>query len=192
MVNEDKRQLLHLGMIVFALLLRWLTRWQAITLAGAALIFNIFILVKIAPELFREQEQKKGFSIGIVMYPLVVLILVSMFPLYIAAGGWAILAVGDSLSNIVGRHFGKQKLVWNRDKSYLGSSAFILSSIPSCAFFLWWVKPQLAIVALAILAIASSVIGGILETLPVKIDDNILVGLGGGISLFLFSLLFGI
>jgi dolichol kinase len=188
--NEDKRQLVHLAMVVFALLLRWFVKWQAMVFAGTAVLFNIFILRKIAPELFREQEQKKGYSIGIIMYPLVVLILVTVFPLYIAAGAWAILAIGDSLSNLIGRRFGNKKLFWNPVKSYAGLIGFIFPSIIGCGFFLWWVKPEIAIKELVNLAVCGSVISGILETLPVKIDDNLLVGLGSGSCLYLLSLLF--
>lgn len=190
MTNEDKRQLVHLAMVVFALLLRWLTRWQAMLLAGAALFFNIFILRKIAPNLFREQEQEKGYSIGIILYPFVVLVLVSVFPLYIAAGAWAILAFGDSLSNIIGRRFGNRKLLWNPVKSYMGLIGFILPSIIGSGFFLWWVKPNIGIKEFVNLAVSGSVISSVLETLPVKIDDNIVVGLGAGLSLFLISLLY--
>ena len=194
MHNEDKRQLVHLTMVVFALLLRWFEQWQqqwlAIVLAGGAVLFNLFILRHLAPALFREREHQKGYSIGIIIYPLVVLILVIVFPLYIAAGAWAILAIGDSLSNLIGRRFGSRKLYWNPVKSYAGLIAFIVPSIIGSGFFLWWVKPDIAIRELVNLAVSGSVVSGILETLPVKLDDNILVGLGGGLSLYLLSLLY--
>ncbi|MDI6783443.1 MAG: hypothetical protein QME64_05020 [bacterium] len=194
--NEDKRQLVHLTMVGFALLFRWFEQWQqqwlAIVLAGGAVLFNLFILRHFAPALFREREQEKGYSIGIIMYPMVVLILVSVFisHLYIAAGAWAILAIGDSLSNLIGRRFGTRKLFWNPVKSYAGLIGFIFPSILGCGFFLWWVKPDIQLKELVNLAVSGSVISGILETLPVKIDDNLLVGLGGGLSLYLLSLLY--
>jgi dolichol kinase len=190
MNNEDKRQLVHLAMGLFALLLRWLNHWQAIIFAGAALCFNLFILRKLVPELFRDHELKQGYSVGIIMYPLVILVLVTVFPLYIAAGAWAILAVGDSCSNLFGRRFGTRKLYWNQSKSYAGLIAFILSSIIGSGFLLWWVKPDIQLAALVNLSVTGSVISGILETLPVKIDDNIIVGLGAGITLFLLSLIY--
>ncbi|MFB3895503.1 MAG: diacylglycerol/polyprenol kinase family protein [bacterium] len=188
--NEDKRQLVHLAMGGFALLLRWLTQWQAMLFAAAALCFNLFILRRLIPALFRDQELKQGYSIGIIMYPLVVLILVTALPIYLAAGAWAILAVGDSFSNLIGRRFGTRKLYWNQSKSYAGLIGFILTSIIGCGFLLWWVKPDIQAYTLVNLSILGSVICGILETLPVKIDDNILVGLGAGVTLFLLSLIY--
>jgi dolichol kinase len=188
--NEDKRQLVHLAMGLFALLLRWLTHWQAMLFAGAALCFNLFILRHLIPALFRDQELKQGYSVGIIMYPLVILVLVTALPLYLAAGAWAILAVGDSFSNLIGRRFGTRKLYWNPAKSYAGLVAFIISSIIGSGFLLWWVKPDIQLYALVNLSVTGSVICGILETLPVKIDDNILVGLGAGITLFLLSLIY--
>lgn len=194
MHNEDKRQLIHLSMVGFALLFRWLTPWQALGCALLALLFNLFLVRKLMPEIYRISEHKKGYSLGINIYPLVILILIFVFGIvikgnmYIVAGAWAILAFGDSWSNIIGRRVGKRKLYWNPTKSYVGLVAFILSSIIGSGFFLWWVKPMISTRELVNLAVSGSVICGILETLPIKIDDNILVGLGAGITLFLLSL----
>ncbi|MCX7920229.1 MAG: hypothetical protein N3A72_11640 [bacterium] len=187
--NEDKRQVVHLTMVIFAVLLRWLVKWQAMVFAAVALLFNLFILRRLIPDLFREQELKKGYSIGIVMYPLVVLILVTVFPLYIAGGAWAILAIGDSFSNIIGRRFGKKKLYWNPVKSYAGLIGFIIPSMIGSGFFLWWINPNIGVKELINLSVIGSIVSGILETLPLKIDDNILVGLGAGITLFFLSIL---
>lgn len=186
--QEDKRQLVHLSMVSFALLLRYISRVQAILLALCALFFNSFILFRIGKSLYREDEQKKGYSIGIILYPLTVLILVAFFPLHIAAGAWAILAFGDSISNIVGRRFGKLKLPWNEQKSLAGLVAFILSSIPSSLFFIIWVYRgylELCTTDLLVATISSSAISGIIETAPLKIDDNPVVGLTAGVVLYL-------
>lgn len=186
--QEDKRQLVHLSMVSFALLLRYISRTQAILLAFCALFFNSFILFRIGKSLYREDEQKKGYSIGIILYPLTVLILVAFFPLHIAAGAWAILAFGDSISNIVGRRFGRLKLPWNDQKSLVGLIAFILSSIPSSLFFILWTYRgylQLCMPDLLVATIASSIISGIIETAPLKIDDNPMVGLTAGGILYL-------
>ena len=99
MTNEDKRQWVHLGVGAFALLLRYLVKWQAVGLAITAVIFNIVLLPRIAPHLFREQEKSKKTLTGIVAYPVTILILILACPWSIkevAAGAWAVLAFGDS------------------------------------------------------------------------------------------------
>src|SRR5208283_2352822 len=129
MTNEDKRQWVHLGVGAFALLFPYLVKWQAVGLAITAVIFNIAILPRIAPQLFREQEKSKKTLTGIVAYPVTILILILACPWSkkeIAAGAWAILAFGDSFSNLIGRRWGKWKLPWNPQKSYAGLIAFIV------------------------------------------------------------------
>ncbi len=45
--SETRRQLLHMAMSAFALLLRVLTWWQAALCAVVALLFNVFVLPRI-------------------------------------------------------------------------------------------------------------------------------------------------
>ena len=90
----------------FALLLRALTWWQAVLLAGAALIFNAVLLPRLGGRtLYRPVDVARGHSIGIISYPLAVLLLIVAFPgrLDIAAAAWGVLAVGDGSATLVGR-----------------------------------------------------------------------------------------
>ena len=43
--SESARQIVHISMGGFALLLRWITWPQALALAGGALLFNLFVLL---------------------------------------------------------------------------------------------------------------------------------------------------
>jgi hypothetical protein len=45
--SETARQIVHMSMGGFALLLRWLTWWQAVALAAGALLFNLFVLPRV-------------------------------------------------------------------------------------------------------------------------------------------------
>ncbi|HJZ13046.1 MAG TPA: hypothetical protein VJ521_12890, partial [Acidobacteriota bacterium] len=127
--SEYKRKAVHVGSSAFALLLRWLNWWQAMVCAGAALLFNSVILPRIGGrKLYREDDHKRGYPLGILLYPLSVLVLVLLFPnrLFIVAAAWGIMAWGDGMASVFGRRFGSKKLPWNADRSYAGSAAFLV------------------------------------------------------------------
>ena len=63
--SELPRKLVHVGMGAFALLLRWLTPWQAMLMAVAALVLNSFFLHAITRgALLRPEERASRFSRG--------------------------------------------------------------------------------------------------------------------------------
>jgi uncharacterized protein (TIGR00297 family) len=103
--SEHARQWVHIGSGAFAILLRWLTWWQAALLAAVALAFNLLLLPRIGGrQLYRPADVARGFPLGILLYPLSVLLLILTFPsrLDIVAAAWAILAVGDGMATLVG------------------------------------------------------------------------------------------
>ena len=103
----------------FALLLRWLTWWQAVALAAGALAFNLLRAAVASPaQLYRPAIGARRLH-GILFYPLAVLMLLLCFPRRpdIVAGAWGILAIGDGLATLVGRAVGGRRWPWNRDKT---------------------------------------------------------------------------
>ena len=192
MDNEDKRQWVHLGVGGFALLIRWLTKVQAVGLAVLAIIFNVVVLPKLAPQLFRDSEKSKGFMTGIIWYPVMVFLLMVFCPWEkkeIAAGAWAILACGDSFSNLIGRRFGKWKLPWNSKKSYAGLLGFLCLGIIGGSLLIYWVNPVWGLARIILGATIASLIAGIGESLDLPIDDNVTVGVLSGIVLYVYFLL---
>src|SRR5438552_3537949 len=106
MYSETARQWVHVGSGLFALLLRVLGPWQASALAAVALAFNLLALPHIGGRrLYRPVDQARGFPLGILLYPLAVLLLTLIFPSRpdITAGAWGILAFGDGAATLVGR-----------------------------------------------------------------------------------------
>lgn len=184
---ESRRQLLHASMIVFALLLRWLTREQALVMALLALIFNLLIIKRVGLHhfIFREKDHAKGYSWGIFAYPAAVFLVILIYPLNIAAASWAYLALGDGASTYFGKKFGRKKLPWNPKKSYIGTLAFMLVSAPAAAFFLWWVGPSYPAADLIFFALAGSLTAALVETIPWALDDNLTVPLAGGGVIYL-------
>src|SRR5262249_11353214 len=144
---ESARQWVHIGSGLFALALRALTWWQAAALAGFALLFNALALPRIGGRrLYRPVGRPRGVRLGILLYPIAVLLLILIFParLDIAAVAWAILAFGDGSATLVGRAVSTRaraaaagrahssqttlasSLPWHRDKTIAGTMAFVL------------------------------------------------------------------
>src|SRR4029079_12344873 len=119
--SETARQLLHVSMGGFALLLRWIHWSTALTLAAAAVLFNAFVLPRIASRLYRPGDRDRGLH-GILYYPITVLLLLLLFPadLMLVAGAWGVLAAGDGMATLVGRAVGGVRWSWNRDKTVAG------------------------------------------------------------------------
>jgi uncharacterized protein (TIGR00297 family) len=191
--SETRRQLVHMGMGAFALLLRWLAWWQAIALAAGALAFNLFVLPSVARGLYRPGDRGRGLH-GIVFYPIAVLLLLVLFArnLYIAAGAWGVLAAGDGLATIVGRSFGRVRWPWNPEKSVAGSAALALGGGAAGVFLAWWCRDAASTVTTTPLIVAAPIAAAVaaaaVESVPVRLDDNLSVALTAGAVIWLCSL----
>ena len=141
--SELPRKLVHVGMGGCALLLRWLTPWQAVFMAVAALILNSFFLHGITRgALLRPEERASGFSRGVVLYPAILLLTFIVFRsrLELAAGIWALLAVGDGMATLSGLALRGPRLPWNLKKTWSGLVAFVLFGTAASAWVIRWVQ----------------------------------------------------
>lgn len=185
--SEGRRQFVHMAMGGFALLLRVLTWWQALALALGALTFNLFVLPHIGKGLYRPSDAR--FAAGIILYPLAVLLLLLCFPRRpdIVAAAWAILAAGDGMATLAGRAMPIAKLPWNEDKSYGGLIAFVACGGAAAIALAMWTAPAVTPVpALAFLIaapLAAAAVAGLVETIPVGLDDNLRVPAAAAIVL---------
>jgi uncharacterized protein (TIGR00297 family) len=222
MHSESARQWVHIGSGLFALLLRVLTPWQASALAASALAFNLLALPRVGGRrLYRPIDRVRGFPLGILLYPLAVLLLTLIFPSRpdITAAAWAILAFGDGAATLVGRAatlnaqaattakrnlsrrvprresvaFLRRNLPWNPDKSIAGTSAFIVfGGIGAVALAAWTrsaVTPAPRLMFTVAAALAATIVAALVETAPVRLDDNISVPAAAAAVLWLASLM---
>jgi uncharacterized protein (TIGR00297 family) len=188
--SEVARQLVHVSMGGFALLLRWITWPQALALAGGALLFNVFVLPLFAARLYRPGDRPRSLH-GIVFYPLSVLILLLLFParLDIVAAAWGILAAGDGIATLAGRAIGGPRWPWNPDKTVAGTLAFFVAGTAAGVFLAIWCRPVQVPVAFALAAVPiAAVTAALVETIPIKLDDNLSVALSAGAMLWIVSL----
>lgn len=194
--GELARRLVHVGCVGFAFLLRWLSWWQGALLALAAFVFNWQVLPRVGGKgMWRGTDLARGYSVGILAYPLAVLALVLLFHdrLWMAAAGWGILAVGDGMASLVGQASGGPRLAWNRGKSWAGFASFVVFGAAAAAALAAWTTrsplgpdaahwPRTLGVALA-LALACAIV----ESLPSTLDDNVTVPLTVALVLPLFA-----
>jgi uncharacterized protein (TIGR00297 family) len=188
--GELARKVVHMGVGTIAFSLRFLGPLWAAILAAGALGFNLFLLPRIGGrKLWREHEVASGASIGIILYPLTVLLLILVFwqRLEVAAAAWGILAFGDGMASVAGMSLGRRKLSWNPRKSWMGSLAYVLFGTVAAAALLIWTAPNqgrsygwaFALAACFLTALLAAA----LESLPQGLDDNLGVPLVSGLFL---------
>ncbi len=192
---ESRRQWVHVGSGSFALLLRFLTWKQAAALAAIAFLFNLLALPRIGGRsMYRPADHARGFPIGIVVYPLSVLALIVIFPsrLDIVAAAWGILACGDGAATLVGRK-ARAQLSWNPDKTVAGTTAFVLCGAAAGIGLTWWTRsaatPASGMIFTFVTPALAALAAAFVETIPIRLDDNLSVPATAGFVLWLGSLM---
>jgi uncharacterized protein (TIGR00297 family) len=185
------RKIVHISMLVFAFLLPYLTWTQAAGCALMALLFNIVILPRLGADLSKGPplESRADIWTGIIFYPISVLLLILLYRhhLHIVAATWAIMALGDGMASIAGGALRGPALPWNREKTWSGFLGFVAAGAAGAYLLTRWVVPAVAPeVALRICA-ATALVGAIVESAPVRLDDNATVPLVAGAFMFCLS-----
>jgi uncharacterized protein (TIGR00297 family) len=173
---EAKRKAVHVGMAAFALLLRWLDWRGAALCALAAFAFNVLALPRLGGKsLFRADDRERGFPVGILLYPLVVLALILLFPrrLDLAAAGWGYLAFGDGFATLAGMTLGGPALPWNAGKRWSGFAGYVAFGSLGAAALASFVAGRLPSPVEAAAFLLAGLAGAAVEGLPSELDDNL-------------------
>lgn len=191
------RKIIHISMLVFPFLLPALTRFEAAGCAALALVFNRFVLPSIGVDIRRGHASTTGADAnsglrvqprvassgdawtGIVVYPLLVLALVVFYGhlMHVVAAAWAIMALGHGVAGLVGERLPSPRLPFNPAKTWSGFSAFVLAGMVGADVLARWVNPSLPGTKVLIVSGAAGLIGALVESLPIRLDDDILVPL---------------
>lgn len=190
---ELARKVVHMGVGGIAFAVRPLGFWGSLAAATAAILHNLFLFPLYGGKrLWRAHESERGQALGIVLYPVAVLLLVLLFRarLEIAAAAWGILAFGDGMAGIVGLALGgSNPLPWNPRKSWAGTIAYLLFGGAGAAILLQWTAPGRYELPFAIaIAFATAACAGLLESQPQGLDDNLGVPLVAGLLLYCLTL----
>jgi uncharacterized protein (TIGR00297 family) len=188
---EVRRQLVHILAGSGALLLPWLSWWQAALIAAGALLFNVLALPRLAPSVFRPGDLDRPIQSGIGIYPLAVLALLICFPRNpeIAAGAWGVLAAGDGMATLVGAHVASPPLPWNRAKSAAGLAAFVVFGWSAGSGLAAWTASDTTPAWWILLAPGmAAIVAAFVETAPIRLNDNISVPAAAAIVLWSLGL----
>jgi len=187
-VRISTRKLVHMSMLIFAFLLPFLTWVEAAGCAVLALIFNVFILPRLEVDLGKRPGSGAEAKVwtGIVIYPISVLALILFYrhSLYIVAAVWAIMALGDGMASIAGEALRGPALPWNRGKTWTGFLGFLLAGTAGAYVLARWVNPQLPQARILLVCAATALVGALVETVPIRLDDNATVPLVCGAFMF--------
>ncbi len=179
--SEAARKALHVGMAGFALLLPSLTWGAALMAAGFAVLFNAFLLPRVAPYFLRKEEAESRFSLGIALYPLVVLLLLLLFRrnLPVVAAGWGYLAFGDGFASICGLMLSGPRLPWNPRKTFSGFLGYVVFGFLGASLLYGFLSSRVPSSSELICLFAGALAGAAVESLPSELDDNLLPPLVG-------------
>ena len=182
------RKIVHMSMLIFAFLLPYLTWTQAAGCALLALLFNVVVLPRLGADLRKSPASAPGGAVwtGIVIYPISVLALILLYrhDLHIAGATWAILALGDGTASVTGGALRGPALPWNHQKTWSGFLGFIVAGTAGAYVLTRWVAPAVAPDIALRICVATAVVGAIVESLPVRLDDNATVPLVAGAFMF--------
>jgi len=184
---EVARQSIHIVTGLWAYLLRWVAPWWLIALALAAAAFNRWLLPRLGGRwLWRRHEIEAGRAVGVVLYPLTVALLLTVFYRRpeIAAAGWGLLAFGDGAATLAGRAWGRQRLPWNSGKSWSGFLTYAAVSWVAVFSLVSWIVPGRYDASFLIwVAAVVAVLGALFESAPQRLDDNLGAPLLGALLL---------
>lgn len=196
--REWLRRLIHIGSLSIAFLFAfpWFAWWMALGIGIGAMVFNICILPHLGRGFYRTGERR--YWGGVPEYPIAVTLSILVFWVWLgrpdaAAFAWTLLAAGDGCANLAGRRFGRRPIPWNPRKTWEGTAAFLLVSVPVGAVLMALISQRLVepvpLSRAALASLAGTLPSAFVESLPLRGHDNIPVTLlGGAVALAVLSL----
>jgi dolichol kinase len=115
-------------------------------------------------------DEKWGFAMSPLLFALGVLLSLTLYPKQVGFAAITILTLGDGTAKIMGKKFGVTHFPYNKAKKLEGTVAGIIASTMGCLLF---VSPYKAVIV--------STICMIIESVPLPINDNILIPLIAGL-----------
>ncbi|MBI3865105.1 MAG: hypothetical protein HY290_24795 [Planctomycetia bacterium] len=142
------------------------------------------ICLALRPAFRRDGE--RSWATSVLSFTGIVPVLLWLFPgkSEIACAVVSIIAFGDSSATFAGLLFGERPLPWNPAKSWIGSAAFVAGALPFSVFAFWLqTRPAISPAAAFTCVAPAVVLSAIAESLPVKINDNIRVGIVAAVAI---------
>lgn len=88
-----------------------------------------------------------------------------------------VIAFGDGCATLMGLAWGRRKLPWNRRKSWVGLAAFMIGASMMGSLIYWLeAEPGVSLGLAASVVVPVALMCALIETVPSKANDNLLVG----------------
>ena len=139
---------------------------------------------------------------AILGYAVTVMATILIFPAHIECGFavLAVLAFGDGAATLVGKLARGPRLPWNRDKTLAGFVGFLVFALPMTTLIYWGESNNLQQAGPAAtwlqslgIALAGVLAGAMAESLPMRLNDNLRVGVAAAIGIVAaHALVFGL
>jgi uncharacterized protein (TIGR00297 family) len=133
----------------------------------------------------------EGSRAGLISYPVSLLLLALIFHrhLNVVAAAWGVLALGDGLAGAVGERAGQHTIGYNPRKTWEGFFTFIVCGAAGAFFLMLWVSSAGSPLKVLAISIAAGLVGAFVESLPVRVGDNLNVPLVCGCFVFCAGLM---
>ncbi|MGV8171951.1 MAG: diacylglycerol/polyprenol kinase family protein [Candidatus Woesearchaeota archaeon] len=192
--HEVNRKLFHIIWgIIFSIIIYYdiLKVWMVILALGAGIIISMLYIVYELPithffmkQFEREHLRKKFPGKGVIYLFVALVIMMLTFEKDIVLAGMMIWTFGDSMSALVGKHYGRIRHPLNDERLIEGTIAGIICGAIAASIFVNW---QFAIIG--------STISMAIESLDWKLykepfDDNLFVPLVGSFVIWLLMIVF--
>ncbi len=198
-ISERVQKLLHIGLGLTALLLPLLTWWQNVSLAGLAVVACAMLLPGLPGHALARGNDPRLPSAAL-CYALGVLLLLVTFPTRpdLVGCAWGMLAAGDGAAAVTGRAWGRVRWSWNRHKSIVGTATFIVAGSAMGFTLAWLLRPYATAGAaeapptltfLVLATLAAAFVSAFVETIPIRLEDNISVPAAAALILWCVALL---
>lgn len=152
-------------------------------IAAGIIIFLAVALWRRWDTVVRSGEQN-GLT-GVVGYAASILLTLLLFPAHEQLGQTVliVLAFGDGSATLGGLLIGGPALPWNCEKSWAGTACFVGIGAPLASLTFWAIaQPTVPVAAALVCGTTAAVVGAIAESLPVRVNDNLRVGIAAAVS----------
>jgi phytol kinase len=186
--GEIVRKLLHMGPGVLTFLMSAIPHYDPLAWHEVAIVAVVAVIVMgtfLRMHRTVKREGEDNMLSTVFSYGLCVVVMTSLFREHteFTCVVVAVLAFGDGSAYFAGKLWGKRKLPWNRQKSWMGTLAFVAVSAPFAALAFWFEARPATPFALALAcATVAAIAGAIAESLPMKLTDNLRVGVAASVA----------
>ena len=186
--REVYRKILHMTPGLLPFVLRVVPHPDPLDLLGIIIVAACCLVLTVVFLAFHRTVRRPGENNLLstaISYPSTVITTLVLFPQHVefTMVVVSVLAFGDGSAYFGGKLFGKQKLPWNREKSWAGSICFICCAAPiaTMAYF-FEARPAVSLATAALCGTAATVTGALAESIPTKITDNLRVGVAASVA----------